>query len=33
MGFLPSKVLMKHIFHNGHSRKSIINVNDHIHEK
>ena len=32
-GFLPSKVLMRHILHNGHSRGSVINVNDHIHGK
>ena len=33
MGFLPSKVLMRHILHNGHSRGSVINVNYHIHGK
>ena len=24
---------MRHILHNGHSRGSVINVNDHIHGK
>ena len=33
MGFLPSKVLMRYIFHNGYSRRSVININDHIHGK